>query len=158
MNKQQLRQDIVDTLKIQLASAMNAAQQAHDAATHEQSKAETQYDTLGLENAYLAQGLGRRIDELIQSISLLENWTIKDFTPDDDIYLGALLTLQLTAKKETLTVFIAISGGGVVLKQGANTIKVITPQTPLGQALLGLGVEDTARLNETVTYQILTLQ
>ena len=158
MNKQQLRQDIVDTLKAELSSAMDAAQQAHDAATHEQSKAETQYDTLGLENAYLAQGLSRRIDELIQAISQLENWTIKDFTQDDDIYLGALLTLQAPSKPETLTVFMAISGGGVVLKQGTSTIKVITPQTPLGQALLGLGVEDTVRVSEAITYKILELQ
>ena len=123
---------MIDILNQELENAINAARQAHNAATHEQSKAETQYDTLGLENAYLAHGLSRRIDELTQSISVLKNWSIKDFANDEEIYLGALLTL-VTQDVQQSVIFLAPSGGGLIIDQ--NKVKVITPQTPLGQAL-----------------------
>jgi len=157
MNKHLLRQAVIQTLQQELSAAMQAAQQAHDAATHEQSKAETQYDTLGLENAYLAEGQSRRIDELIHAISQLENWSIKDFKEDEEIYLGALLTLE-SQNKKILRLFLAPAGGGISIKQGDHSIKVITPQTPLGQALLGLNVEDTAKLQTGVSYIVTHLQ
>jgi len=157
MNKHLLRQAIIQTLQQELSVAMQAAQQAHDAATHEQSKAETQYDTLGLENAYLAEGQSRRIDELIHAISQLENWSIKDFKEDEEIYLGALLTLE-SQSKQTLRLFLAPAGGGITIEPENDTIKVITPKTPLGQALLGLSVEDTAKLQTGVSYLITHLQ
>jgi len=157
MNKHLLRQAVIQTLQQELSAAMQAAQQAHDAATHEQSKAETQYDTLGLENAYLAEGQSRRIDELIHAISQLENWSIKDFKEDEEIYLGALLTLE-SQNKKILRLFLAPAGGGISIKQGDYSIKVITPQTPLGQALLGLNVEDTAKLQTGVSYIVTHLQ
>jgi len=157
MNKHLLRQAIIQTLQQELSVAMQAAQQAHDAATHEQSKAETQYDTLGLENAYLAEGQSRRIDELIHAISQLENWSIKDFKEDEEIYLGALLTLE-SQSKQTLRLFLAPAGGGITIEPENDAIKVITPKTPLGQALLGLSVEDTAKLQTGVSYLITHLQ
>ncbi len=157
MNKQNLSQEIITSLQHDLLAAQQAAQQAHDAATHEQSKAETQYDTLGLENAYLAEGQSRRIDELVQAISQLKNWSIKDFDVDEEVYLGALLTLELPTGQQ-MQVFIAPAGGGINIKRGDGTIKVITPQTPLGEALLGLGVEDSVKLATGVSYQIKHLQ
>jgi len=155
MNKHHLRQEMIDILNQELENAINAARQAHDAATHEQSKAETQYDTLGLENAYLAHGLSRRIDELTQSISVLKNWSIKDFANDEEIYLGALLTL-VTQDAQQSVIFLAPSGGGLIIDQ--NKVKVITPQTPLGQALLGREVEDEVTLNTQARFKIVNLQ
>jgi transcription elongation GreA/GreB family factor len=155
MNKHQLRQEMMDILNLELDNAINAARQAHDAATHEQSKAETQYDTLGLENAYLAHGLSKRIDELTHSISVLKNWAIKDFDKDEEIYLGALLTLVNPSEQQSI-ILLAPSGGGLTINHG--TVKVITPQTPLGQALLGRGVEDKITLNSKIQFEILDLQ
>ncbi|MEY8203631.1 MAG: transcription elongation factor GreAB [Bermanella sp.] len=157
MNKHHLRQAIIQNLQQTLASAVQAAQQAHDAATHEQSKAETQYDTLGLESAYLAAGQSRRIDEMTLAISQLQNWSIKDFNEDEEIYLGALLTLN-APNQQTLRLFLAPAGGGISIPLGADAIKVITPQTPLGRALLGLGVEDTVTLPNGASYEVSHLQ
>ena len=56
MNKTHVIEHLRFALEAQLHNAKEAAKAAHDAATHEESVAETQYDTLGLEAAYLAQG------------------------------------------------------------------------------------------------------
>ncbi len=166
MNKQIIVQKTIVLLKQDLASVINAAQQAHDAATHDQSKAETQYDTLGLENAYLAEGLSRRIDELNQAISLLENWNIPEFNEDDDIYLGALLHLQPQAplssshskKPATLCVLLAPAGGGRKIELKNEKVLIITPQSPMGEALLGLGLDDIAKLENGQHFQIIQFQ
>ena len=158
MNKQSIVQKTILLLKHDLTSAVSAAQQAHDAATHEQSKAETQYDTLGLENAYLAEGLSRRIDELNQAISLLEKWKIPEFNEYDDIYLGALLHLRPQQKAGTLCVLLAPAGGGRKVEIKTDTVLIITPQSPMGEALLGLGLDDTAKLENGQSFQIIQLQ
>ena len=153
MDKSDLISRIIQNLHTELEQAMTAAQQAHNGATHEQSKAETQYDTIGLEHAYLAEGQSRRIDELLLQISKLENWQAPDFSEDDEVYLGALVSLQSANNKQTLTVFLAPAGGG----QDIDHIQIITPQTPLGQALLGLGLEEEARLANGQKYLITQL-
>ena len=155
MIKDQLIENTLLVLKDELDNAISAAQQAHDGATHEQSKAETQYDTLGLEHAYLAQGQSRRIDELVHSISLLENWKVIDFANDDEIYLGAMVTLKGVLNNKHLTVLLAPAGGGVVIRLDEKEYQMITPQTPLGQALIGLTIDESLSLANGLKYQII---
>ena len=154
MIKEQLIKHTLNTLKVELEGAIAATQQAHDSATHEQSKAETQYDTLGLENAYLAQGQSRRIADLSQAISLLENWKVLSFDQGDEIYLGALLTLKNINKDQDMHVFIAPAGGGIMAKLDKLNYQVITPKTPLGQSLLGLTMEECVTLNNGEQFEI----
>lgn len=157
MIKDQLIKNTLSVLKDELENAISAAEMAHDGATHEQSKAETQYDTLGLEHAYLAQGQSRRIDELIHSISLLENWKVLDYADDDEVYLGALVTLQEEVSNQSLTVLLAPAGGGVMIRLEEKDYQMITPQTPLGQSLIGLTIDETLSLNNGLRYQIINI-
>jgi transcription elongation GreA/GreB family factor len=157
MTKDQLIQNTLLALKDELDNAIAAAQQAHDGATHEQSKAETQYDTLGLEHAYLAQGQSRRINELTHGISLLENWRVKDFCEEDEIYLGALITLKAVQSHDLMNVLLAPAGGGILIKIEECEYHMVTPQTPLGQALIGLTQGETVALNNGRQYEIISL-
>ena len=72
MNKAHVTEHLRFALEEQLNTAKIAAQTAHDTATHEESIAETQYDTLGLEAAYLAQGHADRVNECYKEIQLFE--------------------------------------------------------------------------------------
>lgn len=60
MDKLLLRQQVLGRLAEDLLRVEQAAQIAHEAATHEENIAENKYDTLGLEAAYLATGQARR--------------------------------------------------------------------------------------------------
>lgn len=55
MDKSLLRQQVLERLAEDLLRVEQAAQAAHEAATHEENIAENKYDTLGLEAAYLWQ-------------------------------------------------------------------------------------------------------
>ena len=72
MNKSHVIEHLKFALEAQLNSAKQAAKAAHDAATHEESVAETQYDTLGLEAVYLARGQAERVNDCYKSIKQFE--------------------------------------------------------------------------------------
>ena len=69
MDKEKIIQDILNYLRQELSIIQEAANNAHLAATDDQSVAETQYDTLAIEASYLAEGQSRRVDELKLSIN-----------------------------------------------------------------------------------------
>ncbi|MDB6057872.1 MAG: hypothetical protein JWO95_1716, partial [Verrucomicrobiales bacterium] len=80
MNKFQLIKTVVDCLAGNLNVLEKAARASHFEATHESSKAESKYDTRGLEAAYLAGGQARAAKEIIDAIKLYEAMKPRDFS------------------------------------------------------------------------------
>src|SRR5512139_2041447 len=95
MQKSQLIQRIVANLSDSLAVLEKAARASHAEATHESSKAESKYDTRGLEAAYLAGGQARQAKETLDSIELYRALTVRDFGPEEAIDLTALVELDV---------------------------------------------------------------
>ncbi|MGK0444578.1 MAG: transcription elongation GreA/GreB family factor [Bermanella sp.] len=160
MDKTSLVTQIIAELNGALEHALAAADEAHKGATHEQSKAETQYDTLGLEHAYLAEGQARRIQELKDSITQLHHFKPKAFNQEDAIYLGALLKLEGvdgTGAKPGLWVLLAPTAGGMNLDWQQRQVQIISPNSPMTKALLGLYLDDEFTLANGLRYQITEL-
>ncbi|HZR20805.1 MAG TPA: GreA/GreB family elongation factor [Verrucomicrobiae bacterium] len=159
MNKEQLLKRIVANLTESLARLQKAARASHAEATHESSKAESKYDTRGLEAAYLAGGQARQAKELLDSISLYESLAVKDLQPDDPVELSALVELDSDGTR--LLYFIGPSNGGLEITVGRKEVTVITPQSPLGQNLMGkkTGQQWTTRLGGSIVkYRIISVQ
>ena len=147
INKKQLIDTVTAALNKELQQAINAANEAHAAAVDDQSVAETQYDTLAIEASYLAEGQSRRVNECQQAIDAYKALTIVDFNKQSFIALGALV--QLAADSEAQQwFFIGPAAGGFRCQLQQQHITVITPQSPMGMALLGKQVDDdiTVRL------------
>ncbi|MDA9557070.1 hypothetical protein N9R79_06155 [Vibrio sp.] len=130
IDKEQLRSELLTLLTQQRQNALEAASSAHDDATHEQSVAETQYDTVGLESAYLAHGQSQRVMDCDQMISQIQSLHLKEFDELDDINLGALITLSTGM----VCWFLPVCGG---VKLSSGKVIVITPHSPLGEMLDG---------------------
>ena len=79
MKKAELIKQIITSLTESLEVLEKAARASHEEATHESSKAESKYDTRGLEAAYLAGGQARQAKEILDSIKAYEALTTKDF-------------------------------------------------------------------------------
>src|SRR6266850_1156764 len=135
MKKRRLLKQIVASLSQNLGVLEKAARASHAEATDESSKAESKYDTRGLEAAYLAGGQARQAKEILDSIKLYEALSIKDFTPGMAIELTALV--ELDADGTHSTYFIGPKSGGLDIEHSRKEIMVITPQSPLGQNLIG---------------------
>ncbi len=69
MNKRAVLQKIIGKLTEELGVYFRAAQNSRAEATHEQNKAESKYDTRGLEASYLARGQSRQAAELEAAIA-----------------------------------------------------------------------------------------
>ena len=63
---------------------------------------------------------------------------------DDAVVVGALVCTQ--GADTPAQVFIAASGGGVKLNISGVDVQVVTPHSPLGEALLGKRAGDTVEL------------
>ena len=68
MNKPDLLRAILESLAVELETAVREAKAASDAATDPDSRAENKYDTRALESSYLARGQARRVTELQESL------------------------------------------------------------------------------------------
>jgi transcription elongation GreA/GreB family factor len=136
--KKELIRLIVKTLNQELESLASSAKAAHEAATHEESKAEDAHDTRGLEASYLAGAQMARIEALRKTISILQHSEFKDIQPGGAIESGALIELESGGKRSLC--FLVSQGGGISLPFQGKSVQVITPQSPLGEALLGRSV------------------
>lgn len=156
IEKTALLQAIVEQLQDALHTAQTAAAEARNAATHSESKAENKYDTRGLEASYLAAGQSRRVREIEEALTACQNLSLKAFGPDDPIQLGALITLE--AEDGTLRhLFLGPAAAGLKVCHADQEILVITPKSPMGEALLGRHREDTVTLqagHQTQRYDI----
>src|SRR5689334_25371715 len=94
MHKAQLIQQVIASLNDSLALLQKAARASHEEATHESNKAESKYDTRGLEAAYLAGGQARQAKELLQAVEAYENFNARHFAPEEIIDVGALVELE----------------------------------------------------------------
>ena len=158
MNKAQFIRQIVISLRDSLAVLEKAARASHAGATHESSKAESKYDTRGLEAAYLAGGQARQAKEILDSIKLYQNLTTRDFAADEAIDLTALVELDTDAAR--FLYFIGPRNGGLEIQHRKKEIMVITPQSPLGQNLIGkkAGERWTTKLGGSlVKYHIVSV-
>jgi transcription elongation GreA/GreB family factor len=136
MTKAQLQQRILEQLQCDLLIAQRAAQTAYEAATDKANIAENKYDTLGLEASYLAAGQARRLAEIQQALSALQQLPTGAFDPQRGIQLGALVLL-VDAAEQQRWLLLAPDAAGLKINDGEREIILITPHSPIGQRLLG---------------------
>ena len=112
-----------------------AAYDAAEAATHAEAKPENDKDTRALEASYLAAGQAERVRELESALKMLSGLEVKDIGKTTPICASAVITLEDDGAKTTF--FMSPHGGGVRLDLEGTSVQVVTPQSPLGKALLG---------------------
>ena len=134
VDKSELIARIRAALEAELETVQASAADARAAATHEEAKPENEYDTRGLEASYLAGAQAGRAADLAHRINNLDFVVVRDFGEEDPIGLTALA--ELDDGESTRWYFLAPDGGGMKLDAAKETILVVTPQSPIGKALL----------------------
>ena len=145
MNKRLIIKKITAKLAGELEVYFRAAEFARAEATHEQNKAEHKYDTRGLEASYLAHGQSRQAAEIEAAIGEFEKLNARTFASGEAIGLGALVELEHGGERTIY--FLGPRAGGTEVIQDKKEILVITPQSPLGEQLLGKKQGDQPQLN-----------
>ena len=140
INKRDVFNKLLSTLVENLEVIKKASDSAFEAATHEESKAEDQYDTRGLEASYLAGAQSQRLSSLEKTLYDLQNFPVRDFSASEKIDLGALVHVNTDGLKNFL--FLLPYGGGTFISVEGKAIAVISPASPIGSELLGKSVGD----------------
>lgn len=142
MDKTKLIETIRAQLEKDMAVLKEAALATYEAATHEESKPENEYDTRGLEASYLAGAQAKRIAEIEELLVIYKHLDVKNFGPSDKINSTALVEVEYNGKHSFF--FIMAKGGGLSVMFEGRSIQVITPNSPLGEALQDLRQGDIA--------------
>jgi transcription elongation GreA/GreB family factor len=135
LGKSALIRQIIAALEMELEGYARSARSAHAGATDEQSKAENKYDTRGLEASYLARGQSRQAAEVVDAIHRYRTLATDAFGPGEPVDLGALVEVEDGKGRELY--FLGPRAGGLEITMGKRTVLVLTPQSPLGQQLVG---------------------
>jgi transcription elongation GreA/GreB family factor len=161
VNKKELLQPLLSHLQQEIDATLNAVNEVHALASHEQSKPENQYDTLALEAAYLAHGQSERIAELQRQFMLLDHLEFSDCNENSRIAVGALVRIEEVGcddHKQQWLWLLPVAGGVLLKFENKNrnkdnngdesiAIRTITPEAPLAKTLVGNYVGDKVVLN-----------
>lgn len=138
MNKQQIIHNILTKLTQELAATIESANAAADGATHEDAVAKSKYDTHGLELSYLAGSQFERARQLQQQLLRFTRDLPNHHT--GQVSVGSLVSLRRGTQKYYL--FLSPVGASLEIVEDGHKVWVISPDSPLGQDIVGLHVGD----------------
>lgn len=149
-NRKALKAELIKLLEKTLATLEAAHADAREGATHEQAKPENDKDTRALEQSYLARGQAMRIEALKAGLAALGTMSLAS---GEVGRVGALIEAE-EEDGEAVSFFLAPEGGGTRLQGG---VQVVTPASPLGQALMGKRAGDEVELKLAGKTRVLSV-
>ncbi|NCG09273.1 MAG: transcription elongation factor GreAB [Verrucomicrobia bacterium] len=156
MNKELFYNRLLETLRAEAKHAVEACKDAADYATNEESRAESKWDTQGLEASYLAAGQAGQAKQWADAVEELQSEREDLMRPNERVSLGALFRCGFDSGEEYYF-FAGVAGGHAVTVDGIE-VTVITPQSELAHRLLGLRVGDSFELRNGRTGRILSIE
>lgn len=155
MNKSDFFERLLSALQAELRDAVKASKDAAEYATNDESRAESQWDTQGLEASYLAAGQAGQARQWAAAIEDLRSRRETLLQTKCRIAQGALFSCDFGDAPEYFF-FAGVAGGQTVEMDGIE-ITVITPQSPLVARLRGLKASESFRLPNGSIGQVLTV-
>lgn len=149
---------IIEQIDGEIATMTRIAKEAAEAVSHEDNRAEGSKDMRSTEASYIARGQAERAMELERSRTRLGSLELKTFQKTSSIESTALV--QLRHQRQSAWYFLLPAGGGRRVSYADQTVHTVTPTSPLGSALLGLGVGDEVEVptpGAAKTYEVLAL-
>ncbi len=141
------KKQVIDGIRAELSRELEAieraAKDAWEGATHEENRPEHNKDMRATEASYVAIGQSARAREIAEALARLGALRIVAWSEGAPIDMGALVTLETTDAAATRSrVMIVPAGGGIAVGEGAARVRAVTPQAPLGEALMTMSVGD----------------
>jgi transcription elongation GreA/GreB family factor len=144
VDKQAILASIREAVGRELSILTRSAESAREGATHEDAKPENDKDTRAVEAGYLAGAQANRVLELGRLLRQLELFEPRTFSDRDPIAISALVEADVDGVRTRY--FLAPAGGGAKPSIGGVEVQVITPESPVGRALVGRRAGDSSEL------------
>ena len=147
-----LQRELLASLEATLQALARAHADAREGATHAEARPENDKDTRALEASYLARGQAMRVAALEAALAAVRTMPLPVGGEGVPAALGALIEAREGPTR--LRFFLAPEGGGLRLADG---VQVVTPRSPLGQALVGKRVGDEVEVTLAGRTRVLSL-
>jgi len=148
-HREETKRGLLRALLLQVDEEIATMTRAHDdarrAATHEEARPENDKDTRALEASYLAAGQAARVAELQLASKVLGGLELRVLPEGAAASATAVVTVEDDDGTRT-TFFLVPHGGGAKLALGGQTVHALTPQSPMGKAVLGRTVGESFEL------------
>ncbi len=155
MDKTKILKAVIIELEEELRRKLAAQESAAAGATHVEAKAETKWDTCGLEQSYLARGHAQQFELLAQQVEDLRKFIPPGFS-GRPVGVGALVETEMDGEKAVF--FLLESGGGIELTAEGRNITVITPESPVGAALMNRNQDEVYSFRAGADGRILSVE
>lgn len=132
--KRTILEAVIKKLETELGRQSQANVQSNATTALSASNADKQRDTTGFEAAFLARGYAMHCMDLSHQLDALRAMPVEDFT-GQEIDIGALVEVELDGAVDCF--LLLHCGGGTEVSVEGKTVTVITPESPLGSALMG---------------------
>jgi len=159
MHKNNILTCIIDQLQADLSVLEQAVKLARDTATHGDCLGSSKYETMGLEASYLAQGQGVRLLEVERALTYFKALVPLASASKEPLGLSSLFILE-DDEGNTQQLWLATEAGGLKVHCDHSMVTVITPQSPLGAAMMGKYVGDNVELSMAGTsrcYEVIDI-
>ncbi|MGB1128025.1 MAG: hypothetical protein ACPG3X_06630 [Opitutales bacterium] len=156
MDKSEFFNRLLDTLREECMHAVQASKDAADYATDEESRAESQWDTQGLEASYLAAGHAGQARQWAEAVEELQSEREDLLKSRTQVSLGALFCCDYGSSQDWF--FFAGVAGGHVVRMEQGEVTVITAQSTLASSLLGLKCGDSFTLPNGTGGKIISVE
>ena len=156
MDKSEFFNRLIETLREEFIHAVQASKDAAEYATNEESRAESQWDTQGLEASYLAAGQAGQARQWAQGVEELQSQRNDLLQPRKVIGLGALFSCDFGTGPEWY--FFAGVAGGHVVPTDEGEVTVITSSSPLAGRLRQLRAGDQFALPNGNSGKVLSVE
>lgn len=152
MSKSDILKAIIGELEAEIRRIQGANKEASMSATDSEFRAESKWDTGGLEASYLARGYAQQFAQLAKQVNILKAFQLPSFE-GKAAGLGALVNCDLDGFECHL--FLLPAGGGVELQLDDTEVTVVTLDSPLGRGLINKRESETFRLPSGAVGKVL---
>ncbi len=149
MDKVSLLQAVVVQVEASLAELRAGYGTARDAVLSTPHVMKSKREVFGQESAYLANALALNIQEREYELRTLQGLRL----PEDPgrVALGCVVGVGPPEKPPDRLYFLLPVCGGMGVSLGGGVVRVVTPGTPVAQALLGKELDDEVVLSPRAT-------
>jgi hypothetical protein len=150
INKTALLAEIIHKLEAEVKQLRESFEEAKLTSIEAPGRMQSRYDTMGVEAAWVADGLAKSIEEKVEGVYKLKNFRM----PEDPerVSIGCLVGIGPENGDIESVFWILPACGGISIPIDDNlTLQTVMPQAPVARALIGKSLDDevTARRGKT---------
>ncbi|MCF6147514.1 MAG: GreA/GreB family elongation factor [Candidatus Kuenenia sp.] len=152
MNKIHFIEKLITMLKASIEEQKKSFESARQASIDSAGRMQSRYDTMGIESAWVADGLARALHEKESNLRYLETFHCTE--PATYARVGSIVKTTSSDSPDHEYFFILPVMSGCELCENGTVITTLSPETPLGRALIGKEAGEKIEVNFPVRRTI----